>query len=62
MVTADRGVADVLAVAVPDPAELTARILTLYAVKLVNPEIEIGEVVDDGDRVIQVVPPFVEYS
>ncbi len=62
MVTAERGVADVLAVAVPAPAELTARILTLYAVKLVNPEIEIGEVVDDGDRVTQVVPPFVEYS
>ena len=56
------GVPEVDAVAEPEPAELTALNWTLYAVPFVSPVITKGEVVDAGDRVVQVEPPLVEYS
>ena len=63
------GVAEVLAVAVPSPMALTALIWMLYAVPLVNAvlpfvlkvEITSGDAVVPAARVLNVVPPSVEY-
>ena len=54
------GVAEVEAVAVPDPAEFLARIWTLYEVPFVSPVITKRDVVTAGDGVTHVEPPFVE--
>ena len=48
--------------AAPGPMLLTARSLTRYAVPLVRPVIVIGDVVEDGLRVVHVAPSSVEYS
>ena len=56
-----RGVAAVLAVAVPSPTELTARIWTLYNVPLLRPVMTMGLVVAAGDTAVNVLPPSVEY-
>jgi hypothetical protein len=47
--------------AVPDPAELTARILTLYRVFAASPEIVRGEEVEAGSTAVHELPAFVEY-
>lgn len=46
----------------PLPAALIARILTGYEVPFVRPVIAIGEVVAIGERIVQLVPLFIEYS
>jgi hypothetical protein len=48
--------------AVPLPICVMARSWTLYDCPLVKPVISKGDVVPDGDRVTQVLPPSVEYS
>ena len=48
--------------AVPLPIIVTARSWTVYDCPLVKPVISKGDVVPDGDRVTQVLPPSVEYS
>ena len=48
--------------AAPAPTVFTARSLMLYVVALVSPVIEIGDVAAAGSRVVQLVPPSVEYS
>jgi hypothetical protein len=65
-----RGVAAVLAVAVPSPIALTALICMLYEVPLtsavdpsvLNVEITSGEAVVPDARVLNDTPPSVEYS